>query len=884
MSVIETTTNYFERLIQSNEFYFQKGKDALQEWLHLSLSDEEQIELQKLLDDYNAFTEIKEGHPFFQTKEILFSIISYCDVHARDKAIYNQYGDKRVLAKAGVRMKPWVINTFNYKYKKDEVNITVKNALDMLIAPENHINSVALSHRELISSHYLNHPYNPDTFVSELKERFANIERTKNPENQTLLIAAHIYDEKKEWDKKQMDFKTFITNLREYTQKNQLEYSFGELQDKEDNIWVYDKEEYFNHRRAHYEVIIEKDIISVDLHFEDGNKNAKIMRDLLGNLPSFLKWKKWHFGNSVSHINTFKLSSESLIENVMDSLQQLFDYTSVKLIDTIKNMTSESNTILDNHNKISYPLNQILYGPPGTGKTYNTINKAVQIINPGFMSSNPTRVAIRKKYEELVLKGQIVFTTFHQSMTYEDFIEGIKPKIEEGKEGIKKVIYDVEDGIFKRIADAAQKPVLNDLSRIKEYTFDDAWSDLVQDATIHMETKTLLTLTIQTPNLGLKIVDISDQGNLNLKPIYSEDSKVYTVSYSRAKKLQQAYPDLSVIKNVNKEFRKVIGGSNSTAYWSVLNYINNKIKEKAITGINETTSPSIPPPYVLIIDEINRGNVSQIFGELITLIEEDKRLGNSESLEITLPYSKEKFGVPSNLYIIGTMNTADRSVEALDTALRRRFSFEEMPPKPYLLNPSHMIEDLLWEYKDDDWNHIEYKTEEDRLFSTLIVSEDFKRKKEGIWEQMKKDKENKIVESGYFQRFDYGRINFEKLLITINNRIEKLIDKDHAIGHAYFIGKDNTSIIDSLYKNIIPLLQEYFFGDYGKIGLVLGRGFVNKKSDDFIFADFDYENSYSERESYEIIDYRDTSLNYELLLEEGNVKMTFERAIQLLMN
>lgn len=523
------------------------------------------------------------------------------------------------------------------------------------------------------------------------------------------------------------------------------------------------------------------------------------------------------------------------------------------------------------------PINQILYGPPGTGKTYNTINKAVQIIDPDFMASQPTRAAIRKKYEELVSKGQIVFTTFHQSMTYEDFIEGIKPKIEEGKEGIKKVIYDVEDGIFKRIADAAKKPVLNDLSKIKEYTFDDAWSDLVQDATIHMETKTLLTLTIQTPNLGLKIVDISDQGNLNLKPIYSEDSKIYTVSYSRAKKLQQAFPDLSVIKNVNKEFREVIGGSNSTAYWAVLNYINNKIKEKTVTEIKEKASA--PPPHVLIIDEINRGNVSQIFGELITLIEEDKRLGNKEALEITLPYSKNKFGVPSNLYIIGTMNTADRSVEALDTALRRRFSFEEMPPKPYLLNPSYIIENLLWEYKDYDWNHIEYKLQEDKLFKLLEIPEKLKDKKvkEEIWGKMKADGKGKKTE--YFTGLgEYGRIDFEKLLIIINQRIEKLIDKDHAIGHAYFIGKDNETIIDSFYKNIIPLLQEYFFGDYGKIGLILGKGFIQKKEyNPSIFAAFDYENDYSERESYKIIDYRNPNV-----IKDG--EMTFIEAIRLLMN
>lgn len=287
--------------------------------------------------------------------------------------------------------------------------------------------------------------------------------------------------------------------------------------------------------------------------------------------------------------------------------------------------------------------------------------------------------------------------------------------------------------------------------------------------------------------------------------------------------------------------------------------------------------------FVLIIDEINRGNISQIFGELITLIEEDKRLGNDESLEITLPYSKEKFGVPPNLYIIGTMNTADRSVEALDTALRRRFSFEEMPPKPELLNPSAMIENLLWEYKSYEWTDKEYLAEENKLFSVLGVSEDFKKEKEGIWEQMKEDKKNNIVrESGYFQRFDFERIDFEKLLTIINNRIEKLIDKDHAIGHAYFIGKDNTTIRDSFYKNIIPLLQEYFFGDYGKIGLVLGKGFVKKKvTESSVFAAFDdYESDYSERESYEIIDYRKPDHHYKI----GDTDMDFSKALLLLMN
>ncbi len=193
--------------------------------------------------------------------------------------------------------------------------------------------------------------------------------------------------------------------------------------------------------------------------------------------------------------------------------------------------------------------------------------------------------------------------------------------------------------------------------------------------------------------------------------------------------------------------------------------------------------------YAIFIDEINRGNVSNIFGELITLIETDKRKGAEHAMSATLPYSKKQFAVPSNVDIYGTMNTADRSVEALDTALRRRFSFMEMLPKPELIQT------------------------EGPLKST-----------------------NGILEG----------IDLALLLKTINKRIEKLIDKDHQIGHSYFLKVDSLDTLKSAFHNaIIPLLQEYFFGDYGKIGLVLGQGFfeeLESSDDERFFADFkDYE-------------------------------------------
>ena len=208
--------------------------------------------------------------------------------------------------------------------------------------------------------------------------------------------------------------------------------------------------------------------------------------------------------------------------------------------------------------------------------------------------------------------------------------------------------------------------------------------------------------------------------------------------------------------------------------------------------------------FVLIIDEINRGNVSQIFGELITLIEDDKRIGKDEALKVTLPYSKEEFGVPSNLYIIGTMNTADRSVEALDAALRRRFSFEEMPPKPDLISSAGKLSETKGILKSDELDDIDLPL----------------------------------------------------LLKKINERLEKLLDKDHQIGHSYFISvKDLDGLKLAFQNKIIPLLQEYFFGDYGKIGLVLGKGFVSKddsKKNNFAdFSDADAD-EFSERPIFKI--------------------------------
>lgn len=459
-------------------------------------------------------------------------------------------------------------------------------------------------------------------------------------------------------------------------------------------------------------------------------------------------------------------------EKMISKMEERFQ--KYKIIEEMEDeLEEEDHLMIVAPSEYKMPLNQILYGPPGTGKTYQTINKAVSIASQEF-NLNQERDLVKKEYQRLVDAGQIVFTTFHQSMSYEDFVEGIKPEIEEDSEGVKTVIYEIKKGIFREISENAQKVKLQSEEVSSEYTFEDAWDDLLSESGEHINREQFMMLGIQTIGMGLNIIAITDKGNLKVQPQSSKEAREYTVSFSRAKKLQEAFPDLTVIKNIDKEFRAVIGGSNSTAYWAVLKYINDKIKGKTKSTTQEIPLP--PVPYVLIIDEINRGNVSQIFGELITLIEEDKRVGNAEELQLTLPYSKTRFGVPANLYIIGTMNTADRSVEALDTALRRRFNFEEMLPNHEILDGKEI-----------------------------------------------------------------GGIALDQLLSVLNKRIEILLDRDHTIGHSYLINVQSEEDLKYAFKNnIIPLLQEYFYGDCEKTGLVLGTGFFeeSEKYTKDIFAAF----------------------------------------------
>ena len=416
-------------------------------------------------------------------------------------------------------------------------------------------------------------------------------------------------------------------------------------------------------------------------------------------------------------------------------------------------------TSFTNFPTLDHPLNLILYGPPGTGKTYNTLFHALAIIEnksiddliekkcPGKTSKDNLTEdeykLFKDDFDRYVDEGRIVFTTFHQSMSYEDFIEGIKPVVE-GTE----MTYDVLDGLFKELCERAS-------SEYSASNFDICYDNFVSGLSGRKKLSSVKGNDFY--------VDVNSKGNLNLYTT-AKQNKNGTLTKEKIKQTYVGKMDyykgymMGVIKHLEDHY-----------------------------GLTKPQKLEERGNYVLIIDEINRGNVSQIFGELITLIEKDKRLCEKEAMTATLPYSQKPFGVPNNLYIIGTMNTADRSVEALDTALRRRFSFEEMMPKPNLL----------------------------------------------------KDGSN----TPYAINAASGPITLEDILDKINARIELLKDREHKIGHSYFMGYEKASNKEEWLKkvfkdNIIPLLQEYFYGDYKKIYYVLGNGFVedenNGKKEDAI--------------------------------------------------
>lgn len=525
-----------------------------------------------------------------------------------------------------------------------------------------------------------------------------------------------------------------------------------------------------------------------------------------------------------------------------------------------------------------YSLNTILYGPPGTGKTYITTNLAVGIIEN--LSENELaqkypedqRDKLKKQYDQYKEEGNIAFVTFHQAFSYEDFVEGIKPATRENG----SLFYAVEDGIFKQLCIKATYA----LYLARQQRLEKNKKDLVNDFdALYREFVDFLLRMLPDEEAKEFVFETVTERPLQLEQIgqhqslifrHEQGRRVYSVTKNRLEKLYNRFSNIDQIQNVTQDITDAIGSCNTAMYWAVFRRLKEfegqrkqahqfvfdkenptpddpyELMKKTVMGFDFNKLSSADwdkaEKYVLVIDEINRGNIAGIFGELITLIEDDKRAGKSESLSAILPYSKQPFVVPPNLYIVGTMNTADRNVEALDTALRRRFTFVKVSPQPELLKPANILLKALKKSTYTSDKAEESDVNEAKAFYGFVgVSEE---NKQQIQEELKKKDDNNLGE--LLQNTDFTGIDLAQMLRVINKRIEMLLDEDHCIGHAYFMevlkAKDPLKALEKVfYQNLIPLLQEYFYSDDEKIALILGKSFFKPQtpSGNSIFADSD---------------------------------------------
>ena len=439
-------------------------------------------------------------------------------------------------------------------------------------------------------------------------------------------------------------------------------------------------------------------------------------------------------------------------------------------------------------------VNTILYGPPGTGKTYKSIRYAVNTIDTKFnQNSSKVDEDYVKRFNEFKDSGQIAFTTFHQSYGYEEFIEGIKPSLGQDteNEGSENVLYTLNDGVFKEFCLRAQEVVVDkELTGISPNA--QIWkvsvSDSVKDDCFESN-RVRINFSLGDRSKSVEYFNHSIQkGDIILMTPQSRtlvtgigivtDEEAYEIKENTgitARNVEWLARDISIDIKDYSNGKQMVRNTVSRVHIVTVKDILTIIKNNSEIYKNVEIPQKNDKKYVFIIDEINRGNISKIFGELITLIEDSKRDGEKEAISITLPYSKEEFSVPNNVYILGTMNTADRSIALMDTALRRRFEFIEMMPNEELLTD--------------------------------------------------------IVIDG---------IEVKKMLETMNRRIEALYDREHTLGHAFFMPLKNEkkatiNQLASIFTNkIIPLLQEYFYEDYEKIMLVLGIDSQNEDDSKFI--------------------------------------------------
>ena len=434
--------------------------------------------------------------------------------------------------------------------------------------------------------------------------------------------------------------------------------------------------------------------------------------------------------------------------------------------------------------------NIVLYGAPGTGKTYDVPELAVRLCDPAFMAAEPSREEIVSRYNQLKTEKRIAFTTFHQSLDYEDWIEGLRPVVNENNQ----VTYEIESGIFKKLCEEAERPVVKDKqvgisdnavvwkvslagtgdNDVRRECMEnnhirigwDGYGPVISDETdwsvYNGEGKQILDAYINKMKIGDIVMSCYSSQTIDAIGVVAGEYEFEDKfpNYKRVRRVNW------LVKNINENIVEMNDGKTmvESSVYRLNSITLNDVKSILEKYDTSSKMEENDKAYVMVIDELNRGNVSKVFGELITLLEADKRKGRINAESVVLPYSKKAFHIPNNVYLIATMNTADRSLGSLDYAIRRRFAF--IAEKPFGLDVEGFDEDLF------------------EKVSSLFVK-NFDEYKESGWDQTMK-------------------------LEPADTLSDEYKPEDVWIGHSYFLmqdEEDNTS--NRLLYEIIPLLEEY---------------------------------------------------------------------------